>query len=121
MNRTQSQSALSYTTSVRRPSLNLRTTVWLTVFLATSAMLGVAAGDWQPLFNGSNLAGWKVQCKPEDRSKIYWRVEDGCIVADSMADNRHDYIWLQSEREFGDFELRLKFQAFRDSPGNSGV
>lgn len=84
-------------------------------------MLGAAAGDWQPLFNGSNLAGWKVQCKPEDRSKIYWRVEDGCIVADSMADNHHDYIWLQSEREFSDFELRLKFQAFRDSPGNSGV
>lgn len=73
------------------------------------------------LFNATNLAGWKVHCKPEDRSKAYWRVEDGCIVADSLADANHDYVWLATEREFGDFELRLKFQAFRDSPGNSGV
>ena len=31
------------------------------------------------------------------------------------------YVWLMTEMEFGDFELRLKFQAYRDSPGNSGV
>lgn len=94
----------------------------LAAFLTVLVLSSAAAGeDWQPLFNGTNLGGWKVQCKPEDRSKTYWRVEDGCIVADSMADANHDYIWLQTEREFGDFELRLKFQAFRDSPGNSGV
>lgn len=80
-----------------------------------------AAGVEQVLFNGTDFAGWKLHCKAQDRSKVYWRVEAGCIVADSMADAKHDYIWLATEREFGDFELRLKFQAFRDSPGNSGI
>lgn len=56
-----------------------------------------------------------------DRSKAYWRAEAGCIVADSTAGADHDYIWLTTERDYGDFELRLKFQAFRDSTGNSGV
>jgi hypothetical protein len=26
-----------------------------------------------------------------------------------------------SDKEYGDFDLRLKFQAYKDSPGNSGV
>jgi hypothetical protein len=30
-------------------------------------------------------------------------------------------MWLQSEAEFDDFELRLKFSAMRDHKGNSGV
>jgi hypothetical protein len=102
--------------------LRLRHAALVSLLLAIHSLPGGAApAGWQPLFNGTNLAGWKVQCKPEDRAKAYWRVEDGCIVADSMADAEHDYVWLQTEREFGDFELRLKFQAFRDSPGNSGV
>jgi len=80
-----------------------------------------ATAPMQLLFNGTNLTGWKVHCKAEDRAKAFWRVEDGSIVAESMNDAKHDYVWLATEREFGDFELRLKFQAFRDSPGNSGV
>jgi hypothetical protein len=62
-----------------------------------------------------------VKCKPADRAKTWWRVEDGAIVADSMGVPKHDYVWLLSDREFADFALRLRFQAFRDSPGNSGV
>jgi hypothetical protein len=81
----------------------------------------VAPGGELVLFNGTNLAGWNVRCKAEDRSKAYWFVKDGCIVADSMVDAKHDYVWLVTDREFGDFELQLKFQAFNDSSGNSGV
>ncbi len=80
-----------------------------------------AADEWQSLFNGRDLSGWTVQCKPEDRGRTWWRVEEGAIVADSMGAGKHDYIWLVSEREYGDFTLRLEFQAYRDSPGNSGV
>ncbi len=76
---------------------------------------------WQPLFDGTSLAGWNVRTTLGDKGKVCWRVEDGCIIADSMDDPKHDSMWLETEREFGDFELRLKFQAFRDSPGNSGV
>ncbi|MEN6429042.1 MAG: DUF1080 domain-containing protein [Phycisphaerales bacterium] len=73
------------------------------------------------MFNGQDLAGWMVKCKPADESKVFWRVEDGCIVADSMGRPDHDYIWLVTEREYADFILRLRFQACKDSPGNSGV
>jgi hypothetical protein len=38
-----------------------------------------------------------------------------------MGDKDHNYVWLATDREFGDFHLRLKFQVFRESGGNSGV
>lgn len=76
---------------------------------------------WQPLFNGHDLSGWTVKCKPADHSKDFWRVEDGCIVADSMGRPDHDYVWLVSDQEYSDFVLLLSFQAYHDNPGNSGV
>jgi hypothetical protein len=42
-------------------------------------------------------------------------------VCNSLGDPDHDYVWLISDREFADFELRVRFRAFRASPGNSGV
>lgn len=79
------------------------------------------AREWEPLFNGRDLAGWTVKCKPADRVKDFWKVEDGAIVADSMGHKGHDYVWLVTDREYSDFVLRLRFQAFRESPGNSGI
>lgn len=76
---------------------------------------------WQPLFNGTDLAGWTVKCKPADRDTGFWTVDDGTILADSMGHKGHDYVWLVTDREYADFALRLRFQAYRDSPGNSGV
>lgn len=92
-------------------------------FLAVlAAMLSCRAGEeWQSLFNGTNLAGWVVKGNPADQPATFWRVEDGAIVADSMGRKDHDYVWLQSVKEYRDFEVDLMFQAFRDSPGNSGV
>jgi hypothetical protein len=97
--------------------------------LLTLALLGWFVGcrtaspdaHWQSLFNGRDLSGWTLKCKPEDRDKAYWKVEEGVIVADSMEGAKHDYLWLVSDREYSDFVLRLKFQAFRGNPGNSGV
>jgi len=96
------------------------------VLLAT---LGLVVGlgsrapesEWRSLFNGSDLSGWVVKCKPEDASEQFWRVDAGTILADSLEHRGHDYVWLLSEREYADFVLRLKFQAYRTSPGNSGV
>ena len=76
---------------------------------------------WESLFNGKDLTGWVVKCKPADADKQFWGVEDGTILADSMAGKEHDYIWLLTEQQYGDFILRLRFQAYRDNPGNSGV
>ncbi len=77
--------------------------------------------DWTSLFNGEDLSGWTIKCKPKDRDKDFWRVDDGTILADSMGVEGHDYVWLVSDHEYSDFILRLKFQAYRGSPGNSGV
>jgi len=77
--------------------------------------------EWLSLFNGKDLTDWVVKCKPADAGKQFWRVEDGTILADSMAGKDHDYIWLLTEKQYGDFILRLHFQAYSDNPGNSGV
>jgi hypothetical protein len=79
------------------------------------------ASGWIPLFNGKDLSGWTVRCQAQDRAKTFWTVDQGAILCDSMGRKDHNYVWLMSDGEFGDFELRLKFQAYRESPGNSGV
>lgn len=87
------------------------------VILAASA----SAAEWTSLFNGKDLTGWTVKCKPQDKGKEFWKVADGAIVCDSMGRKDHDYVWLMTEKEFGDFELAVKFRVFKDSRGNSGI
>lgn len=77
--------------------------------------------EWEPIFNGVNLDGWEVKCKDSDKGKNYWYVEDSCIVANSMGDSIHDYIWLQYNEELDNFYLRFKFQAYDGNRGNSGI
>lgn len=91
------------------------------VVLAGCGSSHVGEGRWVSLFNGRDLTGWTVKCKPADSEKGFWKVEAGAIVADSIGRTGHDYVWLVSDREYSDFVLRLRFQAYRDSPGNSGV
>ena len=79
------------------------------------------ASPWQPLFNGRDLTGWTITCKPADRDKGFWKVVDGAIQADSLGHEGHDYVWLMTDRQYGDFVLRVCFQAYRESPGNSGI
>ena len=86
-----------------------------------AAPKAVPTGEALRLFNGKDLSGWHVECQPADRDKQFWRVENGAILCDSIGRKDHNYVWLVNDREFQDFELRLKFQAFRDSPGNSGL
>ena len=98
--------------------------------LAGTALACVAAAKpkpaaekpWTPLFNGKDLTGWQVKCKPADRSKTFWKARDGMIVCDSMGNRKHDYVWLMTTREYGDFELKLKVRGHAPkSRGNSGV
>ncbi len=79
------------------------------------------AAEPLPLFNGKDLSGWHVQCQAPDKAKVFWKVEEGSIVCDSMGRKDHNYVWLLTDREFGDFELRLRFQVYTNSPGNSGL
>lgn len=60
------------------------------------------------LFNGKDLTGWKVDGSPE-----HFKVEQGDIVAIPGKGRS----WLFSDREFDDFDLKLKFKV---APGANG-
>ncbi len=109
---------------LRQPPLLIVLLALVCVLAAPSvALIGQVAdaAEWIELFNGRNLDGWNVECTPMDRDKVFWKVVDGTIECDSLGRPDHDYVWLVHEGEFGDFELRVRFQAFRKSPGNTGI
>lgn len=87
----------------------------------TSIEVFSADHHWESLFNGKNLEGWSVKCTEKDNEKGYWYVEDGMIVCNTRGNKDHGYMWLQTDGEYDNFELRLKFQASRENKGNSGV
>lgn len=99
-------------------------TPFLTRLLAWGALwLVLPAHSAEPiqLFNGKDLTGWHIECLAADKGKQFWSVDAGAIVCDSMGRKDHNYVWLISDKEFADFELKLKFQAYTNSPGNSGL
>jgi hypothetical protein len=68
------------------------------------------AEGFLPLFNGTDFKGWKEYAAKE---KV-WTVQDGMVVCQGRGGG-----WLGTERDYGDFELRLEY---RLTPGgNSGI
>jgi acetyl esterase/lipase len=77
---------------------------------------------WTNLFNGRDLDGWVVKCRPRDKDKAgFWKVVDGTITAETPPESDHDYIWLMTEKDYADFELRVKVQTYSSTTGNSGI
>lgn len=103
------------------------TLVHMCAALLGMAPHGVAAQEKQEkparisLFDGQSLHGWKVFCITEDKGKEFWSVDNGTIQCDSRGKPNHHYNWLIYQKEFGDFELKLKVQCFRAKKGNSGI
>ena len=63
-----------------------------------------------PLFNGKDLAGWRVPAGDNG----HWRVVDGVIDYDAESEAPGDKnLW--TEREYGDFVLRLDWR-IKDTP-----
>jgi 3-keto-disaccharide hydrolase len=62
------------------------------------------------LFNGKDLTGWKVH----GGKKESWAAEKGVLFVKGGRGG-----WLMTEKEYGDFELRLEFKVPKG--GNSGV
>lgn len=98
------------------------------VLLVLSCALGCAlpqaafAADNDPpegfiaLFNGKDLAGWKV---PEGDGG-HWKVIDGVIDYDARSEARGDKsLWTQ--REFGNFILRIDWRIKETPYTNPGV
>ncbi len=101
-------------------------TILTTIYCGLMLINGAAAQDWQPLFDGETLTGWKQviepvrpdhrpeaekQAKPtpahllpeDKRGKASFFVEDGVIVGHAESNSIHSY--LCSEREFVNFEF----------------
>ena len=73
----------------------------------------VRAAEWQTLFDGKDLAAWKIYGKPAD-APVTWAIEEGGVLAWRKGVGN-----LATKETFGDFELELEWKL---SPGgNSGV
>ena len=82
------------------------------VVLLVGGVAGIAAaGEFVPLFDGKSLDGW--QTAPGGK----WEVKDGVIVGTSPQTERLHGMLL-SDKQYGDFVLRLKFKSLQ---GNSGL
>lgn len=73
--------------------------------------------EWQELFNGENLDGWKAFNK--DSISDQWKVENGAISFTPAEGEREKTENLISEEEFESFELSLEWKI--SEGGNSGI
>jgi hypothetical protein len=84
-------------------------------FAAALAVARLAAQDaappgFTPLFNGKDLSGWRVPAGDNG----HWRLVDGVIDYDAESEAAGDKS-LWTEREYGDFVLRLDWR-IKDTP-----
>ncbi len=84
--------------------------------LSFAGLIARAADDPKPgkLFDGKTLAGW-------DGNEKFFRIEEGAIVAGTLKEKIPRNEFLATNKEYGDFELRLKFKLLGGSQANAGV
>jgi hypothetical protein len=80
----------------------------ITLLAATSQALG---GEWQILFDGTSLDGWKPA-----RDNKQFTLVDGVILGSSSGQTQ----FLHTKKEYGDFELEFEVK-LHDLDLNSGV
>jgi hypothetical protein len=86
----------------------LTSVVALFVAVTPVAAVGPQKG-FVSLFNGKDLTGWKATGKQE-----MWGADNGILYCKVGGGG-----WLMTDKEFGDFELRLEYKM--PTGGNSGV
>ncbi len=72
-----------------------------------------ASGDWENLFNGKDLTGWKTLA-----GKAPYTVEDDAIVGTMVKGTPNSF--LVTEKEYGDFILELDIK-LEGATTNSGI
>ncbi len=92
--------------------------IWNQIVLGMLLLAGPATAQdgFVPLFNGTDLKGWKT-------TSSHWVAEDGVIALKDRTDNEeHNDAYLWTERPYGDFVLELEYKT-PPLPGdaNSGV
>jgi hypothetical protein len=89
----------------------------LSLFFSFTALLALSSSDtfaqesstppagFTSLFNGKDLSGWKIPAGDNG----HWKVVDGVIDYDAESEAKGEKS-LFTEREFGDFELRVDWR-----------
>ena len=91
----------------------MRTAMTLCLLFGYSWSALAADEGFTPLFDGKSLAGW------EGNAKVF-RVEEGAIVAGTLKQPIEHNEFLCTEKEFGDFELRIKAKLVGEGD-NAGI
>ena len=79
----------------------------LTLLLFCAASLG--AQNWEPLFNGKNLKGWKKL-----NGKAEYKIVDNAIVGISKMGTPNTF--LTTSKNYGDFILQVRLSHIRTLP-----
>jgi Domain of Unknown Function (DUF1080) len=83
----------------------------VTAATADNDQTNKAPEGFTALFNGKDLAGWKVN---EGGKMEKWGVDKGILFVEGEGGG-----WLMTEQEYGDFEIRVEYKL--PKAGNSGV
>jgi hypothetical protein len=79
--------------------------VWLDFFWIIARVPMPLGQEWKSLFNGKDLAGWKVS----EGDNGHWKVMGGVIDYNALSEATKDKnLW--TEEEFGDFELETEWR-----------
>jgi hypothetical protein len=84
--------------------------------LLTLASFTAARNEWQKIFDGKTLTGWRLMAVHGGNGGV-WTVENGALVADQ--ENDHKGGLLGTEKKYSDFEIELEFKA--DFPADTGL
>ena len=85
----------------------------LTCLVVAASVATAAEEGYTPLFDGTTLAGWEGNLQA-------FRIEAGAIVGGSLKAGVPHNDFLCTAKEYGDFELRLKFRLLGKG-ANGGV
>ncbi len=85
------------------------------VVVGFCALTAIAADDFKPLYNGTDLAGWHV--KDAVDGVMVWKANGGTLLCEKGPKEKGG--WLTTDKEYGDFVLRLEWRIPKN--GNSGV
>jgi hypothetical protein len=83
------------------------------IMLVGATAVAAEPGEAQKLFDGKSFAGWEGNLK-------LFRIEEGAVVAGTLQERIPRNEFLCTEKEYGDFELRLKFKVLGQG-ANAGI
>lgn len=81
----------------------------LTLLSLSTAVAQEGKGQWQELFNGKTLEGWKANENPDS-----WKIENGALIAHGP---RSHLFYVGDKKPFKNFHLKVDVKT---TPGSNG-